>query len=173
MASALGNPDLLTQIFTKDYRWLADRLRYRLGCQFNAEDVASESFLQLSTMPALDHVREPRAMLTTIANRVMYDLSRRRALEKAYLEALALSPERVHPSPEEQHLVFESLIAIDKALDGLPAKARTAFLYSQLDGLTYAEIAAKLGVSSSMVRQYMAKAIAQCYRVAAEDCNEG
>ena len=69
----------------------------------------------------------------------------------------------VHPSPEERALLLEALFAIDRALDGLSVKARTAFLYSQLDGLTYAEIGERLGVSASMVRQYMAKALACCY----------
>lgn len=159
----IGQPDLLTQIFRSDYRWLTERLRFRLGCRYNAEDVASESFLQLSTLSALDSVRDPRAMLTTIANRVMYEGSRRKKLERAYLEALASAPENVHPSPEEQHLLLESLLAIDKALESLSSKARQAFLLSQLDGLTYAQIAAELGVSASMVRQYMTKALTSCY----------
>jgi RNA polymerase sigma factor (sigma-70 family) len=164
--AVIAKPDLLTEIFRSDYRWLVERLRYRLGCRYNAEDVASESFLQLSTLSALEGVHEPRAMLTTIANRVLYEVSRRKTLEKAYLLALASAPENVHPSPEEQHLLLESLLAIDKALEGLSSKARQAFLYSQLDGMTYAQIAVKLRVSASMVRQYMTKALTQCYLVA-------
>jgi RNA polymerase sigma-70 factor (ECF subfamily) len=164
--AVIAKPDLLTEIFRSDYRWLVERLRYRLGCRYNAEDVASESFLQLSTLSALEGVLEPRAMLTTIANRVLYEVSRRKTLEKAYLLALASAPENVHPSPEEQHLLLESLLAIDKALEALSSKARQAFLHSQLDGMTYAQIAVKLGVSASMVRQYMTKALTQCYLVA-------
>ncbi|MDT3721672.1 sigma-70 family RNA polymerase sigma factor [Pseudomonas oryzihabitans] len=167
-SAALERADLLTQIFRSDYRWLTERLRYRLGCRFNAEDVASESFLHLSTLPGLNEVREPRAMLTTIANRVMYEISRRRTLEKAYLEALSFAPEHVIPSPEEQHLLLETLVAIDKALEGLSTKARKAFFYSQLDGMTYAQIGIELGVSASMVRQYMTQALTRCYAIAAE-----
>lgn len=166
--AAFDKQDLLTRIFRSDYRWLAERLRYKLGCRDNAEDVASESFLKLSGLTSLEDVREPRAMLTTIANRLLYEVSRKKALEKAYLEAIALAPENVHPSPEEQYLLLESLVAIDKALDGLPSKARRAFLHSQLDGMTYNQIASELGVSSSMVRQYMTKALTQCYLVASE-----
>lgn len=165
---AFDKQDLLTRIFRSDYRWLAERLRYKLGCRHNAEDVASESFLQLSSLSSLEDVREPRAMLTTIANRVLYEVSRRKVLEKAYLDAIALMPEKVHPSPEDQYLLLESLLAVDRALDGLPSKARRAFLYSQLDGMTYAQIGVELGVSASMVRQYMTKALTQCYLVASE-----
>jgi RNA polymerase sigma-70 factor (ECF subfamily) len=41
----------------------------------------------------LSTIRDPRSFLCTIAKRVMVDLFRRNALEKAYLEMLALMPE--------------------------------------------------------------------------------
>lgn len=161
-----GRNEFLSVVFRSDYRWLTERLRFRLGCGFNAEDVASEAFAQLAAVPDVQSVREPRALLTTIAQRVMYETWRRRDLERNYLAALAQVPEAFHPSPEDRALLVESLLAVDKALDGLSVKARTAFFYSQLDGLTYAEIGERLGVSASMVRQYMAKALASCYAAA-------
>ena len=51
-------------------------------------------------------------------------------------------------------------------LDRLNPKARAAFLLSQLDGLTYAEIAAQLAVSERMVKKYMAQAMLQCLLLA-------
>lgn len=47
---------------------------------------------------------DPRSafLLCTLAKRVMVDLFRRNALEKAYLEMLALMPENLAPSPEER-----------------------------------------------------------------------
>jgi DNA-directed RNA polymerase specialized sigma24 family protein len=48
-------------------------------------------------------------------------------------------------------------------LDGLSAKARTAFLMSRLEGLAYKEIAARLGVSVASVEKYMAAAVRHCY----------
>ncbi|EPW6054432.1 RNA polymerase sigma factor FecI, partial [Shigella sonnei] len=50
----------------------------------------------------------------------------------------------------------------DSMLDGLNGKTREAFLLSQLDGLTYSEIAHKLGVSISSVKKYVAKAVEHC-----------
>ncbi|KAG1250324.1 hypothetical protein G6F68_012863 [Rhizopus microsporus] len=46
---------------------------------------------------------------------------------------------------------------LDRLLDGLPPKARSAFLLSQLDGLTYPEIAQRLGVSLSSVQHDAAR----------------
>jgi RNA polymerase sigma-70 factor (ECF subfamily) len=92
----------------------------------------------------------------------MVDRFRRNALEKAYLELLSQLPEAVAPSPEVQQSQLEILQLIDRMLDGLGYKARQAFLLSQLDNLTYAEIAAQLSVSVSSVKKYMAKATEHC-----------
>lgn len=167
MSAVLSGPasrnEILSRVFSKDYRWLRDRLRFRLGCKHQAEDVASETFVQLACLTGLELMREPRAMLSTIAQRLVYEIWRRRDLEKAYLDALSHAPESAHPSPETTVLAVEALTAIDNALATLPQKARSAFLYSVIDGLTYAEIGERLGVSASMVRQYMARALLCCH----------
>ncbi len=48
-------------------------------------------------------------------------------------------------------------------LAGLPAEAREAFLLRRLDGLTYSEIASRLGVSSGTVKNYISSALVHCY----------
>lgn len=149
----------LQSIFREHYAWLRDQMRRHAGSYHNAEDVASEAFVHLAQHRDLDEVREPRALLTTIAKRVLFETWRRRDLEQAYLETLALAPQPTYPSPEERALVLEALMAVDAALDALPEKVRRAFLYSQLDAMTYAEIGKELGVSASMVRQYMTRAL--------------
>lgn len=92
-----------------------------------------------------------------MAKRLLINLGRRRELKQTCLDAIAALPAELAPSPEERALLLESLEAIARALGALPDKARRAFLMSQLDGLTYAEIAQRLGVSASMVRRYMAR----------------
>jgi RNA polymerase sigma-19 factor, ECF subfamily len=67
------------------------------------------------------------------------------------------------PSPERIAAAIDELAAIAQLLDGLPAKPRRAFLLSRLDGLGYGEIAAELGVSTSMVKQYIARVLSHCY----------
>ena len=49
------------------------------------------------------------------------------------------------------------------ALTGLPAVVKAAFLYSQLDGLSYVEIGRKLALSERTVSRYMKQALRQCY----------
>ncbi|WP_049056951.1 sigma-70 family RNA polymerase sigma factor, partial [Achromobacter xylosoxidans] len=80
----------------------------------------------------------------------------------AYLDCLAAREETSWPSPERRALALEALVRIDRLLDGLPPKARRAFLLLQLEGLKHGEIAERLQVSVSSVRQYLALAMRHC-----------
>lgn len=155
---------VLHRLFGDHHGWLLGRLQARLGCRHDAADMAAETFVQIVALPDPQAIREPRALLTTIAKRLIYASWRRRDLERAYLEALALQPEALEPSPEERALAMEMLLAVDALLDGLSPRARAAFFYSQLDGMKYADIAALLGVSTIRVRQYVAKGLKLCCR---------
>lgn len=167
-SAVVARQQTLQAIYREHRNWLFGRLRQRLGCRFDAEDLTSETFTRVVSLSDPAQIREPRALLTTIAKRLLFEVWRRRDLEQAYLEALASLPEHLEPSAEERALVLEALLNIDRLLSGLSPKARAAFLHSQLDGLTYAEIAERLGVSASMVRQYVAKGLRACYLAMAE-----
>lgn len=148
----------------RDHRpWLFGWLRRRLGCEHRAEDLAQDVFLRVIQGRKAVRANEARALLTTIARGLVVDHQRHAALERAYLAYLAAIPEAYAPSPEEQAGQLQSLARLDRLLDGLPPKARSAFLLSQLDGLTYPEIARRLEVSLSSVQQYMVRAMTACY----------
>lgn len=142
--------------------WLQGWLRKKLGNAFDAADLTHDTFLRVLSRDLAQEIREPRAFLGTIAHGLMVNLLRRRSLESAYLDALACRGESYAPSPEDRALVMDALVEIDAMLDGLPPKVRKAFLLLQLEGLSHAAIAEQLGVSTSSVRQYIARAMQNC-----------
>lgn len=151
------------QVLYSDHsRWLRDWLRRRLGCAEQAADIAHDTFMRLLCKPEPVAMREPRAFLTTVASGLLANFRRRQKLELAYLDALSQLPDALAPSPELQAAMFESLVEIDRLLDGLPALVRRAFLLSQLDGLSQAEIAAQLNISVPTVKRYVARALVAC-----------
>lgn len=152
----------LATLFTAHHSWLLGRLQQRLRNRAEAEDVASETFVRVVGYGRAGAMREPRAYLTTVAKNVLLQNWRRRDLERAYLDALAAAPQGFVVSVEERLILLETLTRIHTALEGLPPKARRAFLLSQLDGLGYAEIAAQLGVAVTTVRYYMAQGLRCC-----------
>lgn len=110
-------------------------------------------------------LQQPRAYLSSIARSLMIDQYRRRELERAYLESLAHFPQVDVPSEETRLLILDSLERIDRLLDQLKPRVREAFLLAQLDGLTCAQIALRLGVSKATVERDLAKALHACYRL--------
>lgn len=156
----------VSALYREHGSWLQGWLKHKLGCIWEAADLTQDTFVRVLSSPAagsqLESLREPRHFLVAVARRVMVDHLRRRSLEKAWLEALALQPEPVAPSPEARALILETLVQLDAMLDGLGRKPRQAFLLAQLEGLSYTEIAGRLEVSVSSVKKYMARATEHC-----------
>lgn len=61
------------------------------------------------------------------------------------------------------------LEALDRALRRLSPGARAVFILQRRDGCTVDEIAAKLGISRSMVKKHLARAMAHCSRQMQEE----
>lgn len=143
--------------------WLQNWLKRRLGNAWDAADLSQDTFLRvLASAQPLAEVHEPRAYLLTVGKRLLSNFYARRSLEQTYLQALAQLPEESMPSPEQRWLLLETLQALDELLDGMAGVVRRAFLWSQLEGLGYREIAERLKVSERTVKRYMAQAYEHC-----------
>ncbi len=153
-------------LYADHHGWLVNWLCRRLGCAHGAADLAHDTFLRILGSRELPGLREPRAYLTTTANRLLIDRARRQRIEQAYLAELVLAVDRMNgqPSPEQILATVEALDHLCVALDGLAEKPRQAFLLHYLDGQTYSVIAAQLGVSTKMVQKYLVKALVHCHR---------
>ncbi|WP_027014576.1 sigma-70 family RNA polymerase sigma factor [Comamonas composti] len=156
-------------LYTDHHGWLQTWLRKKLGDVHQAADLAHDTFVRLLAREEPVQAREPRAFLTTVAQRVLANHYRRQKLERAYLEALAQMPQAMAPSPEERALLLEALDAIDRMLDGLPAPVRRAFLLAQLDGMKQADIATTLGLSLTTVKRYLVQAGMHCMAAVAAE----
>src|SRR3546814_10729464 len=91
-------------------------LRKKLGNSFDAADLAHDTFVRLISARRHDAGPEPRALLTHIAKGLVVDHWRRRALEEAYLAAIARS--------EEHTSELQSLMRISYAVFCLQKKTK-------------------------------------------------
>lgn len=150
-------------LYSHHHGWLYRLLQRKLGNAGDAADLAHDAFLRLLSRPCdFDSADGARAYLSTIARGLCIDLWRHRAIEQAWLEALAASSESVTPSVEHSAIVLETLFEIDAMVRSLPEKVRESFLMSRIHGMAYKEIAAEIGVSTRMVKRYMAQAMLHC-----------
>jgi RNA polymerase sigma-70 factor (ECF subfamily) len=154
---------LVGDLYLQHHSWIVQLLRRKLGNREQALDLAQDTFVRILTTESQPLLREPRAYLTTVASRLCGQYFRRQALEQAYAQALATLEPQHAPSPETRLLVLEALDAVGKVLDGLGVKVREIFLLSQLDALTYPQIAERLDLSVNVVQKAMLKAYRHCY----------
>jgi RNA polymerase sigma-70 factor (ECF subfamily) len=161
-ANDLSLRSAVNHLYCEHHSWLNGWLRKRLGNALDAADLTQDTFVRvIKARSALD-IREPRPYLSRIAKGLLIDLFRRRSLEQAYLENLAALPQAQHPSLEEQAIMLQALVEIDRLLQGLGPKVRQVFMLSQFDRLTYPQIAEQLNISVRSVNNYMAKAMEHC-----------
>lgn len=178
MSSSQSLPAIeVASLYREQHRWLCGWLLRRLDHVGDAADLAHDTFVRLLVAPAApaasvapaalapqpqQALRAPRAYLATIARRLMINHLQRQTLEQAYRDALAALPEASAPSPEQQLLILEALREVNAMLEALPPKVRAVFVLAQIEGLTYAEIAATLNIGLRSVKRYMAQALTEC-----------
>ncbi|VVE64655.1 RNA polymerase subunit sigma [Pandoraea captiosa] len=152
-------------LYTEHYGWLTGWIRRKLGDAGVAADLAQDTFVNVLSAGTATQIQAPRPFLATVAKHILSHYHRRQALEASYLDWLAGLPEAFSPAPEERLVALQTLALIDRALDGLPPKAREAFLLAHLGEMKYADIARQLGVSLASVKLYMLRANRQCLQV--------
>jgi RNA polymerase sigma-70 factor (ECF subfamily) len=164
--AAMPKEQTLHDLYRDHRGWLESWLRRRMGNACDAADLSQDTFLRLlASSQRIADLHEPRAYLLTVGKRLLSNFYQRRSLEQAYLNALASLPEDCVPSPEQRWLLLETLQALDELLDGLPRAVRRAFLWSQLESLSYQQIAERLAVSERTIKRYMAQAYEHCLLV--------
>ncbi|MDR0279443.1 MAG: sigma-70 family RNA polymerase sigma factor [Paucimonas sp.] len=152
---------VIEALYSGHHGWLYERLKKKLGNAMDAADLTQDTFTRVLASQ-VTRIEQPRAYLSCVAKGILVNWYQRKALERAYLDALAQLPEQQAPSPELRFLVLETLHQVDAMLDALPPLVKRAFLLSQLGGLKYDDIASQLGVSLITVKRYMKQAFVQC-----------
>ena len=155
----------ISDLYCEHHGWLFGWLRRKLGCAQNAADLTHDTFARiLNARETVATLREPRAFLSTTARRLIIDQARRKQIENAYLQELALTAEALEgfQSPEQILTTLEALEQIAFILEGMHDKVRQAFVLYYLDGLTQTEIARQLALSDRTVRKYLIQAMLHC-----------
>ncbi|WP_437883700.1 sigma-70 family RNA polymerase sigma factor [Pseudomonas sp. LRF_L74] len=167
-ATRYSEPNDLHRLYSDHHDWLYRWLRQRLGCSHHAADLAHDTYLRILSSRQNPAAEQARSHLMQIAKGLVIDRYRRQSIEQAYLQAVAMQPEAMAPSPEESALIIEALVQIDCILSGLKPLVRETLLLSRFEGLTYSEIAKRLNISVATVRKYMLIAMQACVAATAE-----
>jgi RNA polymerase sigma-70 factor (ECF subfamily) len=134
---------------------------YKLGNRADADDLANETMTRYLGAAPAGSIVTPRAYLTRIATNLLRDRAERGSTKLAQLSvpldeglnrAVGLDPHREIESRQE----LERWKAI---LLQLPPRTLEIFLLNRVEGISYRDIAADLGLPLWMIQKHMLKAI--------------
>ena len=128
-----------------------------------AEDLIQDAFLKMQEYCERGgQVRQPEGFLVRTVLRLAAN-ARRDAHRNLYceepVENLTLIVDTT-PTPDEVLAGDQCLERMRDALDAVSRRTRDVFFMQRLDGLSYAQIAQRLGVSISAVEKHIASALA-------------
>jgi RNA polymerase sigma factor (sigma-70 family) len=141
-------------------RFLLPRVRVKA----DVPDIVQEVYLRMLRVPHWEAIRSPEAYVFTVARHV---------LQQHLLRESAVPPStdltRVLESPEAPPgddpllltLAQECIERLQRSLDRLPAKVQAAFMLHRRDGLSFDDIAQRLGISRAMVKKHILTALVQ------------
>lgn len=157
--SRAENVEFYRALYEANIKGLTNYAYRRIGDYYLAEDLANEAMLV--AWARIDEVREkhiPAAWLY----KVMKNLLRREMAKKRYRAEMDLMEKDLAYVPTEQD--WNLLESIPEAL---PEKKRAILELRYREGLSYEEIALRLGLSESAARRSCARAIQECRRLLA------
>lgn len=131
----------------------------RVGSQ-EAEDVVQDTYLHVLQRSAGVTIDHPRAYLFRIAANLSVDHTRRTKMRSCH-DVAGLDELCSFSSPDATITDAMEVRRLKQALAELAPPLRTTFLLNRVEGLTYVEIAQRLGLSVRTVDRYMVRAL--CY----------
>jgi RNA polymerase sigma factor (sigma-70 family) len=145
------------------FRRLRKLLLRRGRTREEAEDLIQDAFLKMQEYCERGgQVRQPEGFLVRTVLRLAAN-ARRDAHRELYceeqIENLTLILDAT-PTPDEVLAGDQCLERMRNALDEVSRRTRDVFFMQRLDGLSYTEIAQRLGVSVSAVEKHIASALA-------------
>lgn len=139
-------------------------LRRRLKCPQTAEELAQETLLRLYTSRRAYPLAHLRARALRIAANLAVDHQRKKQVRARHELATPSWEIAADGAPDPERIVGakQSVQQLVHALHELSPDCRAVLIWSRMHGLTHRQIAARLGISESMVAKHLDRALRHC-----------
>jgi RNA polymerase sigma factor (sigma-70 family) len=154
--------EVIERLFREHNEALVRFLCGRLGSRNEALEVAQEAYVRLLSLDEPGAVSYLRAFLFKTAANLAIDRRRRDQSYDKVTERQLFAELAENRTPERAVAGEQTLRHLENLIEAMPAKCRAAFVMSQIHGLDAATIAARLGITDSMVRKYVVRALLRC-----------
>lgn len=151
----------LTETYRREIPRLVRLFRMAARNRDDADDMAQEAFVRLMAAPQAASILSPGRYLTRIAFNLIRDRDKRGSTKLSKI-CLPIEAGLQVPAADDQHHQLEARQRAEawrKILTELPPLTLDVFLLNRVEGLTYNEIADRLGISKGRVQKRIVKAL--------------
>jgi RNA polymerase sigma-70 factor (ECF subfamily) len=153
---------VVERLFREHNEALIRFLRGRVGSHNEALEVAQEAYVRLLSLDQPGAVSYLRAFLFKTAANIAIDRRRRNQNYDKVAGRQLFSELTENRTPERQLSGEQTLRHLGALIESMPPKCRESFVMNQIQGLDAATIARRLGITDSMVRKYVVRALLHC-----------
>lgn len=167
MTAADPKPSMVERLFAEHGGALHAFFRRRLRSKADAPDLAQEVYLRMLRISDQEAIRNPVLYLYTVANNLVKEhavLDRRRGSDIDIDEVATHEQLETLPTFEGEVDTAQRAGRLRSVLKQLRPKCHAAVILRFTHGLSYREIAIRLGVSPQMARKYVVQALTHCRR---------
>jgi RNA polymerase sigma-70 factor (ECF subfamily) len=145
-------------IYSKNSEVINNYFFYKFGHKIMAEESVQEAFIKLWENCKKVPFAKAKSYLYTVANNISLNKYKH---QKVVLKYAKTEPQQTKDlqSPEYKMEEKEFKVKLEKAIQDLSEKQRTAFLLHRIDNRSYKEIAEILNISVKAVEKRMQKAL--------------
>jgi len=163
---------VVERLFREHNEALIRFLRGRVGSHNEALEVAQEAYVRLLSLDQPGAVSYLRAFLFKTAANIAIDRRRRHQNYDKVAARQLFTELTENRTPERQLSGEQTLRHLGMLIEAMPAKCRESFVMNQIQGLDAATIAAELGITDSMVRKYVVRALLHCRQYLDDERND-
>jgi RNA polymerase sigma factor (sigma-70 family) len=153
---------VVERLFREHNEALIRFLRGRVGSYNEALEVAQEAYVRLLSLDQPGAVSYLRAFLFKTAANIAIDRRRRHQYFDEVAGRQLFTELAENRTPERQLSGEQTLNHLGALIESMPPKCRESFVMNQIHGLDAATIARRLGITDSMVRKYVVRALLHC-----------
>lgn len=162
MTSLQRATDLAAALFKSRGEDLLGFLKRRLRSDADARDIAQEAYLRFIRLADPGRIDNAEAYLFRIAANLLWEHRVQQRNTVPDTDGELASQLVAAQTPFDLAVSTELKQRLKVVVDALPPTQRAIVILHMRDGLTYADIAGRIGVSESMVKKHVYMAFAFC-----------
>lgn len=158
------NSTTLTEAFLASRTALTRYIARFFACHEDIEDTIYEAYFKVFSSQKEIELQSPRAYLFRVARNIA--LNKKARQKKVFEQNIELFDDSIavddRATPYEKVYGQQTIQSFCNAIEALPPQCRKVFLMQRMEGMSYKEIARRLGISTRTVEKHLEKALRRC-----------